>query len=212
MGLYLGMQGNNAGSEITGQHADENYAREIQQLFSIGLNREWPDGSYILNSQNNLVPTYNQNVIMGVASVFTGWNYYQQANQTGERPVAVQLVPPLPTMHQSHGARADPSRTGHQTLLLDNVMLPQAWGNQANSTYTNFDSYCLAQDLESATLNCIYNNPNVAPFICRELIQRLVTSNPSRDYVYRVAQVFNNDGTGVRGNLAASGPSDSAGL
>src|ERR1700722_10702844 len=77
MGLYLGMLGNNAGSEITGLHADENYAREVQQLFSIGLNRLWPDGSLILNSQNNLVPTYSQNEIMGYASVFTGWTYYQ---------------------------------------------------------------------------------------------------------------------------------------
>jgi uncharacterized protein (DUF1800 family) len=71
---------------------------------------------------------------------------------------------------------------------------------QANSATTN-DYYC-SQDLEQA-LNNIFNNQNVAPFICRELIQRLVTSNPSRDYVYRVAQVFNNDGTGVRGNLQA---------
>jgi hypothetical protein len=85
-------------------------------------------------------------------------------------------------------------------LLLDNVMLPQAWGNQTVPSTTN-DAYC-SQDLESA-LNSIYNNQNVGPFICRELIQRLVTSNPSRDYVYRVAQVFNNDGTGVRGNLQA---------
>ena len=85
-------------------------------------------------------------------------------------------------------------------LLLDNVMLPPAWGNQAVSSTTN-DAYC-SQDLESA-MNSIFNNQNVGPFICRELIQRLVTSNPSRDYVYRVAQVFNDDGTGVRGNLQA---------
>ncbi len=85
-------------------------------------------------------------------------------------------------------------------LVLDNVMLPPAWGNQTVPSTTN-DAYC-SQDLESA-LNSIFNNPNVGPFICRQLIQRLVTSNPSRDYVYRVAQVFNNDGTGVRGNLQA---------
>jgi hypothetical protein len=85
-------------------------------------------------------------------------------------------------------------------LLLDNIMLPQAWGNQTVPSATN-DAYC-AKDLESA-LDTIFNNQNVAPFICRQLIQRLVTSNPSRDYVYRVAQVFNDDGTGVRGNLKA---------
>ena len=85
-------------------------------------------------------------------------------------------------------------------LVLDNVVLPPAWGNQSVPSTTN-DAYC-AKDLELA-LNSIFNNQNVGPFICRELIQRLVTSNPSREYVYRVAQVFNDDGTGVRGNLQA---------
>ena len=196
MGLYLGMLGNNAGSEITGLHADENYAREIQQLFSIGLNREWPDGSLVLNSQDNLVPTYGQNEIMGYASVFTGWSYYQtnQANgllpsnwtpaYNGTNPMV--LVP----SHHELGSK----------LILDNVVLPPAYGNQTVASTTN-NTYC-EQDLEQA-LNAIYNNQNVGPFICRELIQRLVTSNPSRDYVYRVAQVFNDDGTGVRGNMQA---------
>jgi uncharacterized protein (DUF1800 family) len=196
MGVYLSMLGNNAGSIITGIHADENYAREIQQLFSIGLNRQWPDGTLILDSQDSLVPTYNQNVIMGFASVFTGWNYYQTNQIKGRLPSnwwpqqnytnAMVLVP----SHHELGTK----------LLLDNVVLPQAWGNQNIPSTTN-DAYC-AKDLESA-LDTIFNNPNVGPFICRQLIQRLVTSNPSRGYVYRVAQVFNNDGTGVRGNLKA---------
>ena len=196
MGLYLNMQGNNAGSIITGLHADENYARECQQLFSIGLNRLWPDGSLILNSQDNLVPTYGQNEIMGFASVYTGWNYYQTNQANGRLPS--NWYPPyngtnpmvLVPSHHELGSK----------LVLDNVVLPPAWGNQAVASTTN-DAYC-SQDLESA-LDSIFNNQNVGPFICRELIQRLVTSNPSRDYVYRVAQVFNNDGTGVRGNLQA---------
>jgi hypothetical protein len=196
MGVYLSMQGNNKGSIITGIHADENYAREIQQLFSIGLNREWPDGTLILDSQDNLIPTYDQNVVMGFASVFTGWNWYQSNQANGRLPAnwypnqnftnSMVLVP----SHHELGTK----------LLLDNVMLPQAWGNQTVPSTTN-DAYC-AKELESA-LDVIFNNQNVAPFICRQLIQRLVTSNPSRDYVYRVAQVFNNDGTGVRGNLKA---------
>jgi hypothetical protein len=196
MGLYLGALGNNAGSIITGVHADENYAREVQQLFSIGLNRLWPDGTLILNSQDNLVPTYGQNEIMGFASVFTGWNYYQTNQANGRLPSnwypsynGTNPMVLVPTHHEL-GTK----------LVLDNVMLPQAWGNQAVPSTTN-DAYC-SQDLESA-MNSIFNNQNVGPFICRELIQRLVTSNPSRDYVYRVAQVFNNDGTGVRGNLRA---------
>ena len=123
------MQGNNAGSIITGLHADENYAREVQQLFSIGLNRLWPDGTLILNSQDNLVPTYNQNVIMGFASVFTGWNYYQTNQANGRLPS--NWYPPanytnpmvLVPSHHELGTK----------LLLDNVMLPPAWGNQASS-------------------------------------------------------------------------------
>ncbi len=196
MGLYLGMLGNNAGSEITGLHADENYAREVQHLFSIGLNRLWPDGSLILNSQGNLVPTYNQDEIMGYASVFTGWSYYQTNQANGRLPS--NFFPPyngtnnmvLVPSHHELGSK----------LILDNVVLPPAYGNQTVPSTTN-DAYS-SRDLELA-LNAIYNNQNVGPFICRELIQRLVTSNPSRDYVYRVAQVFNNDGTGVRGNLQA---------
>jgi Protein of unknown function (DUF1800)/PA14 domain len=196
MGLYLGMLGNTAGSEITGLHADENYAREIQQLFSIGLNRVWPDGSLVLNAQNNLVPTYTQNEIMGYASVFTGWNYNQTNQSNGLLPSnwypaynGTNLMTLVPSHHEL-GAK----------LILDNVVLPPAYGGQTVASTSN-GLYC-AQDLESA-LNAIFNHPNVGPVICRELIQRLVESNPSRDYVYRVAQVFNNDGTGVRGNMAA---------
>ena len=197
MGLYLSMQGNDKGSIITGLHANENYAREIQQLFSVGLNRLWPDGTLILNSQDNLVPTYGQNEIMGFASVFTGWNYYQTNQASGRLPSnwypsynGTNPMVLVPTHHEL-GTK----------LVLDNVMLPPAWGNQTVPSTSTNDTYCL-QDLESA-INSIFNNQNVGPFICHELIQRLVTSNPSRDYVYRVAQVFNNDGTGVRGNMQA---------
>ncbi len=196
MGLYLGMQGNNAGSIITGLHADENYAREVQQLFSIGLNRLWPDGTLVLNSQDNLVPTYGQTEIMGFASVFTGWNYYQTNQANGRLPSnwypGANYTNPMVLVPSHHELGTK--------LVLDNVMLPPAWGNQTIPSTTN-DAYC-SQDLESA-MDSIFNNQNVGPFICRELIQRLVTSNPSLDYVYRVSQVFNDDGTGVRGNMQA---------
>jgi uncharacterized membrane protein len=86
-------------------------------------------------------------------------------------------------------------------LLLDNVMLPPALGNATNTALTNFDFYC-SQDLEQG-LDSIFYNQNVGPFICRQLIQRLVTSNPSRDYLYRVVQKFNDNGNGVRGDLQA---------
>jgi hypothetical protein len=197
MGMYLNMQGNGPGNIITGIHANENYAREINQLFSIGLNRMWPDGTLVLNSQGSLVPTYNQNVINGFASTFTGWNYYQTNQANGRLPnsfyPAANYTNPMVLVPNYHELGTK--------LLLDNVMLPAAWGSAANSSLTNFDYYG-SQDLEMA-LDSIFNNQNVGPFICRQLIQRLVTSNPSPGYLYRVTQVFNNDGTGVRGNLQA---------
>ncbi len=197
MGLYLNMQGNDAGSIVTGLHADENYAREIQQLFSIGLYREWPDGSLVMNSQGNLVPTYNQNVIMGFASVFTGWNFYQTNQPSGLGPTnwypAANYTNPMVLVPAHHELGAK--------LLLDNVVLRQAYGLETNGSVTNLGYYD-SQDLESA-LNAIYNHQNVGPFVCRELIQRLVTSSPSRGYIYRVAQVFNDNGQGVRGDMKA---------
>lgn len=197
MGLFLNMLGNDHGSVITGIHANENYAREVEQLFSIGLNRMWPDGTLVMNSQGSLVPTYNQNVIMGFASVFTGWTYNQADQSNGRLPT--NFYPPsdnvdpmvLVPAHHELGTK----------LLLDNVVLPAASGSQADPTSTNFDAYC-SQDLESA-LDALFNHQNVGPFICRQLIQRLVTSNPSRDYLYRVAQIFNDNGSGVRGDLQA---------
>jgi len=197
MGNYLDMRGNDKGSIITGVHANENYAREVQQLFSIGLNRLWPDGTLVLNSQNSLVPTYNQSVVSGFAAVFTGWSYYQTNQANGRLPVNFN-----PSANYTNPMVLVPTHHDLGTkLLLDNVVLPAAQGAAADSTKTNFDIYC-SQDLEQA-LDSIFNNPNVGPFICRQLIQRLVTSNPSRDYVYRVSQVFNDDGTGVRGNMQA---------
>jgi hypothetical protein len=197
MGLYLDMRGNDKANLVLGTHPNENYAREILQLFSIGLNRMWPDGSLVLSSAGDLIPTYDQTVILGYARVFTGWNYYQ-TNQANKRlPInwypranytnAMVLVPP----HHEPGTK----------LLLDNIVLPAAQGTQTNPTNTDFDTYG-SQDLEQA-LDAIFNNPNVGPFICRQLIQRLVTSHPSRDYLYRVVQKFNDNGAGARGDMKA---------
>jgi len=167
------------------------------QLFSIGLNRLWPDGTLVMNSQGNLVPTYNQNVREGIASVYTGWSYHQASLTNGLLPTnfspAADYTDPMVLVPSHHDLGAK--------LLLDNVVAPPAWGGQTGSNGAAFDAYC-ENDLEEA-LDSIFNNGNVGPVVCRELIQRLVTSNPSREYVYRVAQVFNDDGTGVRGNLQA---------
>jgi uncharacterized protein (DUF1800 family) len=197
MGIYLNMQGNDKGNIVTGTHANENYAREINQLFSIGLNRLWPDGTLILDSHGNLVPTYDQDVISGFAQALTGWNYYQANQSNGRLPTsfspAVNYTNQMVLVPTHHDLNAK--------LFLDNVTLPPALGLATNTALTNFDYYC-SQDLEQA-LDSIFNNQNVAPFICRQLIQRLVTSNPSRDYLYRVVQKFNDNGNGVRGDMQA---------
>ena len=197
MGLYLDMRGNDKGDIVSGRHANENYAREILQLFSIGLYRMWPDGSLVMDSQGELVPTYDQNVIMGFASVFTGWNYWQPNQANGHLPSNFG-----PASNYTNYMVLVPTHHDLNTkLLLDNVVLPQAWGTQRLSTNVDFDTYC-SQDLELA-LDSIFNNDTVGPFICRQLIQRLVTSHPSREYLYRVVQKFNDNGSGVRGDLQA---------
>ena len=198
MGLYLDMRRNDKGDIILGTHPNENYAREILQLFSVGLNRMWPDGTLVMSSKGDLVPTYDQDVILGFARVFTGWNYYQ-VNPTNAARLGLNW-----------NQRADYTNSmvaviGHHELgsklLLDNAVLPPAYGSQTDLNSTNYDSYTL-QDFEIA-LDSICNNQNVGPFICRQLIQRLVTSHPSRDYMYRVVQKFNDNGAGVRGDLQA---------
>ena len=197
MGLYLDMRRNDKANPVLGTRPNENYAREIMQLFSIGLNRMWPDGTLVLNSQGEIVPTYDQHVIEGYARVFTGWNYCQ-TNVVKTRLPTNWNPPPnytnamvLVSQHHELGAKA----------LLDNIVLPPATGPQTNLNTTNFDAYC-SQDLEKA-LDSLFYNENVGPFICRELIQRLVTSHPSRDYLYRVVQAFNDNGAGVRGDMKA---------
>ena len=209
MGYYLNMQGNKKGSLTTGAHANENYGREVMQLFSIGLNRLWPDGSLVLDSKGSLVPTYDQTVITGMAQVFTGWTWAQALQSTGRLPTnfypAVDWVDPMvlvPTQHE----------LGPKTQL-DNVVLPPAVGynvvgspvagSQADPSVAAFDAYC-AQDLEKA-IDSVFYHPNVGPYVCRQLIQRLVESNPSPGYLYRVVQKFNDDGSAqhVRGNMQA---------
>jgi hypothetical protein len=195
MGLYLNMQANDKGNIITGTHANENYAREIMQLFSIGLNRMWPDGTLVMDSTGEIVPTYDQNVILGMAAVFTGWNYYQNNQANGRLPTSFS-----PPANYTNSMVLVPTHHDLNTkLLLDNVVLPAAQGTFADPNNTNYDVYC-SQDLELA-LNSIFYNQNVGPFICRQLIQRLVTSSPSPGYLYRVVQAFNDNGSGVRGDM-----------
>jgi uncharacterized protein (DUF1800 family) len=180
MGNYLNMLRNAKANPNKGTSADENYAREVQQLFTIGLNELQPDGTLKLDSTGLPIPTYNQNEIVQMANVFTGWGYYSTATSPSFYGATADFDDPMMLYPAYHDVTAK--------TIVSGTVLP---ANQDGAT-----------DLKM-TLDALFNHPNTGPFICAQLIQRLVTSNPSPAYVYRVAQVFANDGTGTRGNLAA---------
>jgi uncharacterized protein (DUF1800 family) len=181
MGRYLDMLRNDKANASRTRLPNENYARELMQLFSIGLYRLNLDGSLTLDAAGFPIATYNQDAILGTAAVCTGWTYYQPTTPyVFNPPVPFDWRNPMVNVASRHSTDAK--------QILDGVLLP------ANQT--------AAQDLKT-TLDTIFNHPNVGPFICRQLIQRLVTSNPSPGYLYRVASVFNNNGQGVRGDLQA---------
>jgi uncharacterized protein (DUF1800 family) len=176
MGSYLSMLGNRKPNRAEGIRADENYAREIMQLFSIGLVQLNRNGTPV-KVDGSTVPTYSQKDIEGLARVFTGWTFADAYDfdwwaDDWRRPMRA---------FQSYHDR------GIKTILGGTVI---AKGGTAE------------QDLKVA-LDTIFNHPNVGPFIGRQLIQRLVTSNPSPAYVARVAARFDDNGQGVRGDLKA---------
>jgi uncharacterized protein (DUF1800 family) len=180
MGVYLSMLGNEKPDPDLNIRPDENYARELMQLFSIGLVELNIDGTMRVDPQGNAVPTYDQSIIEGFAHVYTGWTYAGAPSFRQAFPTDFNQVIPM----QLHPGFHD---TGPKTLL-SGTELPAGQSGE--------------QDLDAA-LDNVFNHPNVGPFIAIRLIQRLVTSNPSPGYVQRVAQVFNDNGAGVRGDLGA---------
>ncbi len=180
MGEYLSMVRNEKADAQRNIRPDENYAREVMQLFSIGLVQLNIDGSPVLDNQQQPVPTYGQDDIKNLARVFTGWNH-ATINQWWEwaSSGAAEILPmkAFPAYHD----------TGSKTLFGDKRI-------PADLTPE--------QDIDAA-LDILFAHSNVAPFICKQLIQRLITSNPSPDYVARVASVFNDNGAGEKGDLKA---------
>lgn len=183
MGEYLDMR-----RSVNG-NANENYAREILQLFSVGVNQLNPDGTPVLDAQRIPIPTYSQTTVNEFTRVLTGWNF-QSAISPG---VTNYRDPMAPRGGSTHDTTA-------KTLFTTNV--PACSGTNSN---------CAISDLSTA-LDVINNHSNVGPFISKQLIQHLVTSNPSPAYVQRVAAAFNNDCNGLypespcsnaRGNLKA---------
>jgi uncharacterized protein (DUF1800 family) len=183
MGYYLNMLGNDRENLAEGFHPNENYGRETMQLFTIGLVKLNLDGTPQRDGQGKTIPTYDQSVVEGFAAAFTGWNFAGNDTTSDDEfywPPVENWTSPM---------AAWPARHSPGTKkLLDGLLLPAGQTPQA--------------DLNAA-LNSLFNHPNVGPFISRRLIQFLVTSNPTPGYVSRVATIFNNNGSGVRGDLRA---------
>jgi len=173
MGYYLTYLGNRKANPATGAVPDENYARELLQLFTIGLVRLNPDGTVQMNG-GRAAETYTQDDITGLARVFTGYTLDSADNSTPDRLRRPMVI--NPAQHE----------TGTKTFL--GATIPAGTNGP--------DSLTMA-------LNAIFAHPNVPPFVSRQLIQRLVTSNPSPSYVARISGVFENNGAGVRGDLKA---------
>jgi uncharacterized protein (DUF1800 family) len=185
MGVYLNMLGNQKPDAANNIRPDENYARELLQLFTVGLVELNADGTARTGADGVPLPTYDQSVIEGFANVFTGWHYAGAPSFAQARRTLANQVVPMQAYPEQHSPLAK------KLLLYPGATKPNLPAGQSPQ-----------QDLADA-LDNIFNHPNVGPFISKQLIQKLVTSNPSPAYVARVTARFNNDGTGKRGDLAA---------
>ncbi len=178
LGWFLNLANNQASTNTLVQ-PNQNFAREVMQLFSIGPFMLNDDGSVQTDINGNPLPAYTQDTVIELTRALTGWVYPQPQNPV-DTVWGVDWSLPLAPMESYHDHNAK--------LLFGSVVLP---GSQTAE-----------QDRDMA-LDAIFNHPNVPPFIAHLLIQRLVTSNPSPAYIQRISQVFENNGSGIRGDMAA---------
>ena len=184
MGMYLNTRGNAKEDAVTGRVPDENYAREVMQLFTLGLEKLNLDGTAVLDGAGKPIPTYTQDDVSQLARVFTGYDWWDdgrrfKARDGFDRPYQEYSHRPMVLNAAQHSTLA---------VAIFGTTIP------ANTDGTTA--------LRMA-LDALFNHPNVGPFFARQMIQRLVTSNPSPAYVARVAAKFNDNGAGVRGDLKA---------
>jgi len=178
MGDYLNMVNNDKPSP--GVNPNENYARELLQLFSIGVWELRADGTQLPDARGNPIPSYDQDTIEAFAHVYTGWTYPPLPGATQRRHNPKNFLGDMVGVASNHD-------TGAKSPLLD-AALP---GGQPMQTEL------------AAAIHNIFVHPNVGPFIGRQLIQKLVTGDPSPQYVARVAAAFSDNGHGVRGDMKA---------
>jgi len=180
MGRYLNMANNNKANAAKGTAANENYARELMQLFTLGLTQLNSDGSPVLDQNKTPVPTYDQTVVTEMAKVFTGWTYPTAPGATPKTNNPAYYIGQMFAMEAEHDTSAK--------TIFGNVKIPA--GQTAE------------QDLESL-LDGMMQQTTMAPFVCKQLIEHLVTSNPSPAYIQRVSNIFLNNGSSVRGDMKA---------
>ncbi|HEX8957280.1 MAG TPA: DUF1800 family protein, partial [Burkholderiaceae bacterium] len=175
MGCYLGTRGNEKENPATGREADENYAREVMQLFTIGLYQLNNDGSRVLDGSGNPIPTYDATTVTQLAQVFTGWNfdgYTQSAPNYLQVPMTLNPAQHSTSAKSFLGASVPAGTDGNTALKI--------------------------------ALDTLFNHPNVPAFFGKQLIQKFVTSNPSPAYIGRVAAAFisgTGSAAGVRGDM-----------
>ena len=185
MGHYLGVKGNLKENVATGREPDENYGREVMQLFSIGLAQLKLDGSEKKDATGARIDTYGSSDVSALARVFTGWSL--DTTQGANTVLANnRSVPPVNTVRQPMTLSSSNHSMLSATFL--EVTVP-----------ANTDGTAALK----IALDTLFNHPNVGPFFGKQMIQRLVTSSPTPAYVARVAQAFNDNGKGVRGDLSA---------
>jgi uncharacterized protein (DUF1800 family) len=180
MGEYLDMVNNPKPDPARGIEPNENYARELLQLFTIGEVELNADGTRRLDANGEPIPTYDQDTVENLARALTGWTYPPRPGATTRFPNPIYYLGRMVPFAAQHD-------TGAKVLFGSQPI-------QAGGT---------AQVDLNAALDIIFNHPNVGPFIGRQLIQHLVTSNPTPAYVARVTAAFNNNGQGVRGDMRA---------
>jgi len=190
MGTYLNMAGN---SRVA---PNENYAREVMQLFSIGVDKLNQDGTPLLDGNGNRIPTYGQTEISNQARVFTGW----VIGTTNVNTYNGQTVPDFfgPMVITNNVGSNGPADTDAKTLL-NGLQVPACSDCAGNAS--NLIAYKNAE--LNAAIDNLFNHQNTGPYVCTQLIHQLVTSNPSPAHVERCAAAFANNGSGVRGEMKA---------
>ena len=191
MGYYLNTRGNQKENTATGRVPDENYAREVMQLFSIGLYQLNADGTEKTDASGNKIDAYNQADVTNLARVFTGYEFDPSVGRISPRKADDSGVESYTLSNKEFARRPmtlDANK--HSTLA-------------ASFLGTNVAAGTAGAAALATAMDTLFNHPNTAPFFCKQMIQRLVTSNPSPAYVGRVAAAFTNNGQGVRGDLKA---------